>query len=79
MNNGKTIGMILFFGGIALLIGYGLIQGFEELMNALDLISGFLLGLILVGLVTLIVSIYLEQKKDTKETMKNIKKEDLEP
>jgi len=79
MNNGKRIGMILFFGGIALLIGYGLIQGFEELMNALDLISGFLLGLILVGLVTLIVSIYLEQKKDTKETMKNIKKEDLEP
>lgn len=79
MNNGKTIGMILFFGGIALLIGYGLIQGFEELMNALDLISGFLLGLILVGLVTLIVSIYLEQKKDTKETLKNIKKEDLEP
>ena len=79
MNNGKTIGMILFFGGIALLIGYGLIQGFEELMNALDLISGFLLGLILVGLITLIVSIYLEQKKDTKETMKHIKKEDLEP
>jgi SNF family Na+-dependent transporter len=79
MNNGKTIGMILFFGGIILLIGYGLIQGFEEIVNALDFISGALLGLILVGLVTLIISIYLEQKKDTKETMKNIKKEDLEP
>lgn len=79
MNSGKTIGMLLFFGGIVLLIGYGIFLGFEELMNALDLISGFFIGLIFVGLITLIVSIYFEQKKDTKETMKDIKKEDLEP
>jgi len=79
LNNGKTIGMALFFGGIVLLIGYGIFQGFEEFMNALDLISGFFIGLIFVGLITLIVSIYLEQKRDTKETMKSIKKEDLEP
>jgi lipopolysaccharide export LptBFGC system permease protein LptF len=79
MNNGKSIGMLLFFGGIVLLIGYGIFLGFEELMNALDLISGFFIGLIFVGLITLIVSIYFEQKKDTKETMKDIKKEDLEP
>ena len=79
MNNGKSIGMLLFFGGIVLLIGYGIFRGFEELMNALDLISGFFIGLIFVGLITLIVSIYFEQKRDTKETMKDIKKEDLEP
>lgn len=79
MNNGKTIGMTLFFGGIVLLIGYGIFQGFEELMNALDLISGFLIGLIFVGLITIIVSIYFEQKRDTIKTMKSIKKEDLEP
>jgi len=79
MNNGKTIGMALFFGGIVLLIGYGIFQGFEELMNALDLISGFFIGLIFVGLITLIVSIYFEQKRDTIKTMKSIKKEDLEP
>jgi lipopolysaccharide export LptBFGC system permease protein LptF len=79
MNNGKTIGMTLFFGGIVLLIGYGIFQGFEELMNALDLISGFFIGLIFVGLITLIVSIYFEQKRDTIKTMKSIKKEDLEP
>ncbi len=79
MNNGKTIGMLLFLGGIVLLIGYGIFLGFEELMNALDLISGFFIGLIFVGLITLIVSIYFEQKKDTKEIMKDIKKEDLEP
>ena len=79
MNNGKTIGMILLFGGIVLLIGYGLFLGFEELMEALDFVSGFFIGLILIGLITLIVSIIIEQRKDTKETMKEIKKEDLEP
>jgi len=79
MDNGKTIGMALFFGGIILLTGYGFVLGFEELMEALDFISGFFIGLILVGLATLIISIYMEQKKDTKETMKHIKKEDLEP
>jgi len=79
MNNGKTIGMTLFFGGIALLIAYGFFQGFEELMQALDIVSGAFLGLIFIGLITLIVSIYLEQKRDTKETMKHIKKEDLKP
>ena len=79
MNNGKTIGMVLFFGGIILLIAYGFFQGFEELIEALDIVSGAFLGLTFIGLITLIVSIYLEQKRDTKLTMKNIKKEDLEP
>ena len=79
MNNGKTIGMALFFGGIVLLIAYGFFQGFEELMQALDIVSGAFLGLTVIGLITLIVSIYLEQKRDTKETMKHIKKEDLKP
>lgn len=79
MNNGKTIGMVLFFGGIILLIAYGFFQGFEELIEALDIVSGAFLGLTFIGLVTLIVSIYLEQKRDTKLTMKDIKKEDLKP
>ena len=79
MNNGKTIGMILFIGGIILMIVYGLYLGIEELVHALDLISGLLLCLIFIGLITLIISIIIEQRKDTKETMKDIKKEDLEP
>lgn len=79
MKNGKTIGMILFFGGIILLIAYGLYLGFEDLIEAMDLISGFLVGLILIGLIVLIISIVLEQRKDTKEIIKKIKKEDLEP
>ena len=79
MNNGKTVGMILFIGGIILLIAYGLYLGFEELMESLDFISGVFIGLILIGLIVLIISIIFEQRKDTKETMKDIKKEDLEP
>ena len=79
MNNGKTVGMILFIGGIILLIAYGLYLGFEDLVEAMDLISGFLVGLILIGLIVLIISIVIEQRKDAKETIKEIKKEDLEP
>ncbi len=79
MNNGKTLGMILFIGGIILLLAYGLYLGFEELINSLDFISGVFIGLILIGLIVLIISIIFEQRRDTKENMKDIKKEDLEP
>ena len=79
MNNGKTIGMILFFGGIILFLGYGLYLGFDELISSLDLITGFLTGITLVGLLTLIIAIFFEQRENTKKTMKDIKKEDLEP
>ncbi len=79
MNNGKTIGMILFFGGILLLIGYGIIQGFNEIMESLTLISGFLIGITIIGFFTLLIAIIMEQKHNTKETMKKIKKEDLKP
>ena len=79
MDNGKTIGMILFIGGIILLIAYGLYLGFDELVNSLDLISEIFIGLIIIGLIVLIISIVFEQRRDTKETMKDIKKEDLEP
>jgi len=79
MSNGKTIGMILFVGGIILLIAYGLYLGFEELLQALDFLSGFFLGLIFVGLVVLIISIVIEQRRDTKKMMNEIDKEDLEP
>jgi len=79
MSNGKTIGLGLFIGGIILLIIYGLYLGFEEIAASMDYITGFLIILILLGLAILIISIVFEQKKDTKETMKDIKKEDLEP
>jgi uncharacterized membrane protein YgaE (UPF0421/DUF939 family) len=79
MNNGKTIGLFLFVGGIILMIIYGLIQGFSAILEALDIISGAIMGIMFLGLIILIISIVIEQKKDTKENMKDIKKEDLKP
>ena len=79
MDKGKKLGMILFIGGIILLIAYGLYLGLEELMESLDLISGFLIGLVVIGLAILLISIIIEQRRDTKETLKDIKKGDLEP
>ncbi len=79
MNNGKTIGLVLFLGGIILFFIYGLYLGFEEIIQNLDYITGFLLGIILIGFIVLLISIIIEQRKNTKETMKDIKKEDLEP
>lgn len=79
MSNGKTIGMILFVGGIILLIAYGIYLGFEELLQALDFLSGFSLGLIFVGIIVLIISIVIEQRRDTKKMMDEIDKEELEP
>ena len=79
MLNGKKIGMILFIGGIILLISYGIFLGFEEIIESIDFITGILIGLIIIGFIILISSIIFEQRKDTKEIMKEIKKEDLEP
>ena len=79
MENVKTIGLALFVTGIILLIIYGIMQDFSAIIEALDIISAAILGLIFLGLIILIISIVIEQKKDTKETMKNIKKEDLKP
>ena len=79
MGNGKTIGLGLFIGGIILLLIYGIASGFEEIVQSMDIVSGILVGLTLLGLLVLIISIVFEQRKDTKETLKDIKKEDLEP
>ena len=79
MKNGKTIGMILFFGGIILLVIYGLYLGFEELMQALDIVTGTFIGIILIGFIVLLVSIVIEQRKGTKKMKEKISKEDLEP
>ena len=79
MENTKTIGLLMFVGGIILLTIYGIVQDFSAIVEAFDIVSGALIGLIFLGLIILIVSIVIEQKKDTKETMKDIKKEDLKP
>ena len=79
MEKGATIGLLLLVAGVIIWLAYGLYLGFEELMQALDLITGFVAGLIIIGLIVLIVSIIIEQRKDTKKMKEEIKKEDLEP
>jgi low affinity Fe/Cu permease len=79
MSKGTTVGLILLAIGIILWIAYGLYLGFEELMQAIDLITGFIIGIVLIGIITLIISIILEQKQSTKEMKEKINKEDLKP
>ena len=79
MKKGSTIGLILLVAGIVIWIAYGLYLGFDEIMQAIDLVTGFISGLIILGLIVLIVSIVFEQRKDTKKIKEEIKKEDLEP
>jgi multisubunit Na+/H+ antiporter MnhB subunit len=78
MNNGKTIGMILFVGGIILLIAYGIYQGFQEI-EIIDPIIAIGVGAIILGFLALLISIVVEQRKDTKKMKEEISKEDLEP
>jgi len=79
MKSGKTLGFALFIGGLLLLAAYGIIQGFEDLLEALDTVSGLLLALTIIGFAILIVSIIIEQRKGAAENLKDINKEDLKP
>jgi hypothetical protein len=79
MKKGTSIGLILLVVGIILWIGYGLYLGFAEIMEAIDYVTGFIVGIILLGLIVLIISIFIEQRKGTKKMREEIKKEDLEP
>ena len=79
MSKGTLIGFSMLIGGIVIWIAYGLYLGFEEMMQAIDLVTGFVIGLIVIGLIVLFVSILFEQRRDTKKMKEEISKEDLEP
>ncbi len=79
MSKGTLVGFSLLIGGILIWIAYGFYLGWDEIMKALDLVTGFVIGLIVIGLIVLFVSIVIEQRKDTKKMKEEIKKEDLEP
>ncbi|MEF8847945.1 MAG: hypothetical protein V5A68_02295 [Candidatus Thermoplasmatota archaeon] len=78
MKNGK-IGMYLLVLGIVLWFLYGLFEGFNEIISALNLITGFLSALVVLGVIILFISVLIEQQKGKKKMKKEIKKEDLEP
>jgi len=79
MNKGTTIGIILLAAGLIIWVAYGFYLGFEEIMQSMNLVTGFVAGLVIIGIIVLIVSVIVEQRKDTKEMKEKIKKEDLEP
>jgi short-subunit dehydrogenase len=80
MNNGKTIGMIVFVAGIVILVGYGLYKGFENIsLENIDAVIAIGVVAIFIGLLALFVSIVIEQQKGKKKMKEEIKKEDLEP
>jgi len=79
MSKGTLIGFSLLIAGILIWIAYGLYLGFEEIMQALNFITGFVIGLIIIGIIVLFASILFEQRSDTKKMKEEISKEDLEP
>jgi low affinity Fe/Cu permease len=78
MSKGTFVGFSLLIGGIIIWIAYGFYLSFEEIMK-LDVVTGIIIGLIVIGLIILFVSIVIEQRRDTKKMKKEIKKEDFEP
>jgi len=78
MSNGKTIGMVLFVGGIIILIAYGLFLGFQNI-ESIDYIIAIGAGALIIGILTMLISIIIEQRKDEKKIKGEISKEDLEP
>jgi hypothetical protein len=79
MSKGTLVGFSLLIGGLIIWIAYGFYLGWYEIMEAIDIVTGFLIGLIVIGLIVLFVSILIEQKKGKKKMKEEIKKEDLEP
>ena len=79
MGKWASIGLLMVIVGILIWLAYGVYLGFEEILKAIDVITGFVVGIILVGLFVLTFSIVIEQQKDTKKMKKKIKKEDLNP
>jgi len=78
MGNGKTIGLFFFFGGILLLLVYGLYQIVQEI-NGVDPFIAVGAGAIIIGIIVLIISVLFEQSDDMKKRKQEIKKEDFEP
>ncbi len=79
MGKWTSVGLALIAIGILLWIAYGLYLGFEDIIDALDMVTGLVTALIVVGVCILFISVIIEQRRETKKMRKKIKKEDLEP
>ena len=79
MEKGATIGLSLFVVGLILLFIYGVYRGLDEILKSINLVTGILGGITIIGLIILIISIIIEQQRNKKENLSKISKEDLEP
>ena len=80
MKNRKSVGLYLFALGILILVIYSIylfIQGIE--LNQIDIVVAIGSAATIIGLIILMISIFFEQRSDTKKMKEEIKKEDLEP
>ena len=79
MNKGTIIGLILLIGGVVIWALYGLYLGFDAIMQALDLATAIVGGLIIIGIIVIFVSVVVDRYHGYHEMKEKIKEEDLEP
>ena len=80
MSKRKSYGLYLFVLGILILVIYSIylfIQGIE--ISQIDIIVAIGSAATIIGLIILMITIFFEQRSDTKKMKEEIKKEDLEP
>ena len=71
MSKGKLLGLYLFFGGILLIIIYGLYHFIQEVsIGGVDAIIAIGVGAILVGIIVLVISIIFKQSSDMEKEKK---------
>ena len=79
MNKGTILGLILLVGGIVIWATYSLILSAGEIMQALNLATALVGGLIIIGIIVIFVSVIIDRYHETEEIKEKISKEDLEP
>ena len=79
MNKGTILGLLFLIGGVVIWALYGLYQGFDAIMQALDLATAIVGGLIIIGIIVIFVSVVVDRHRGYKEMKEKISKEDLEP
>ena len=75
----STIGLIMIGLGIILFVLYGIYSGFEEIAESFNIITGIFAAIIIIGFLVLLISIIIEQRRDTQKMKEEIREEDLKP
>ena len=79
MNKGTILGLLLLIVGIVVWAIYAIILSAEEIMQALNLATALVGGLIIIGIIVIFISVIIDRYHETEEIKEKIPKEDLEP